>query len=759
SSAGNCDAVFSYPMFRDLERQQQVLTGLAAHRNFGAALSYQNRSIGGDGLLVSGSYFDVLGLTPAKGRLLSPADDQTIGGHFVAVVSYRYWQNQLGAEPDIVGRQLIVNGHPMTILGVAPEGFESTILGERPLVYVPISMRSVVSPWFSGFENRRSYWVYLFGRLRDGVTQEQAQARLNALYTPILADVEAPLQAGMSDRVMTEFRGKQISVESGIRGQSNVPRQARTPLTLLFAVTGMVLLIACINVASLLLAKAADRSLEMAVRLSLGAGRRQLLTQLLTESVILAVIAGVSGLLVANATLRLITSFLPPEATSSMDFAISPQALLFAAGLSVVTGLVFGLAPAFQASRPELLGLVKSGGGRMSGGRGTARFRGVLATVQIAVAMALLASSALFVRSLANIARVDLGLETDRAVTFSIAPQLSGYDLARSRNFFRRIEEELGSAPGIDMVAAARVPVLAGDNWGTDVSVEGFRRDPETNTNARYNQVGPGYLRLLGMQLLAGREFTEADDAGAPKVAIVNETFAKKFNLGRDAVGKRMSTGRDELDIEIVGLMKDAKYSEVKGDVPPVFFLPYRQDTTIGDINFYVRTANPGAAIRTVRSVMSRLDPTLPLGPLLTLDQQVKDNVFLDRMISVFSSGFALLATLLAAIGLYGVLAYTVAQRTREIGVRMVLGADAGKVRGLVLRQVGRMTVVGGTVGLLAAVAIGRQAESVLFEVKGFDPIALSAAAILLGFVALAAGYIPARRASRVHPMQALRYE
>ena len=761
NQAGDCDVVFSYRMFRDLEGAQTLFSGVAAHRLFGANLAYRGQTLNGEGMLVSGSYFPVLGLQPALGRLLTPADDQAIGAHFVAVLSHSYWTTRLGASPDVLNETIVVNGQPMTIVGVAPRGFEGTTLGARPQVFVPITMRGLMAPGFAGFENRRSYWAYVFARLQPGATMEQAAMAVNAIYRPIINEVEAPLQEGVSDQMMARFKARSITLEEGRRGQSSIHREARVPLLLLLAITGIVLLIACANIANLLLARSANRAAEMAIRLSLGASRRHLLTQLLTESCLLAVLGGIASLLVASWTLALIGSLLPPEPAAALQLKLQPSVLLFAAGLSLGTGLLFGIFPALHSTRSDLISSIRASAGQPSGARAAARFRTSLVTAQIALSMALLISAGLFIRSLGNVSRVDLGLQVENVITFGLSPELNGYEPARSRAFFQRVEEELAAIPGVTGVSASLVPLLAGSNWGSDVSVEGFVREPDTDANARYNEVGPGYFRTLGIPLLAGREFTPSDVAGAPKVAIVNETFAKKFNLGREALGKRMSTGRnEELDIEIVGLVQDAKYSDVKQQVPPLFFTPYRQDEHIGSIVFYARTALPAQQLlRTVPAVISRLDPNLPVEDLKTMPQQVRENVFLDRMISTLSAAFASLATLLAAVGLYGVLAYTVAQRTREIGVRMALGADGRRVRAMVLRQVGWMTIIGGAIGVAAALALGRGAKTLLFELESHDPIVIAAAAVVLALVALAAGYLPARRASRIDPMQALRYE
>ena len=761
NQAGDCDVVFSYAMFRDLEKaESSPFAGLASHRLFSANLAYEGQTSDAEGVMVSGSYFPMLGIQPALGRLLGPNDDQTIGTHFVAVLSHTYWRTRLGQDPNVVGRTIVVNGHPMTIVGVAPRGFDGTTLGSRPALFVPITMRGQMNAGFDQFENRRSYWAYVFGRLRPGMTIEQAQTAVNAIYRPIINEVEAPLQDGMSEQTMQRFRTKEIALEAGQRGQSSVHEEARTPLLLLFAITGVVLLIACANIANLLLARGANRAVEMAVRLSLGASRGQIMRQLLTESVLLALMGGIASLVVAKWTLVGIASMLPPDPAAVIPRDLNGMILLFAAALALGTGLVFGIFPALHSTRPDLITTIRANAGQPSGARAAARFRTSLVTAQIALSMALLISAGLFVRSLANVSRVELGIETDDLIMFGIAPQLNGYDSTRTMALFERVEEQLAAIPGVTGVSAARVALISGSNWGNDVNVEGFDRGPDTDANARFNQVGPAYFSTVGMTMIAGREFTLSDMAGSPQVAIINETFAEKFGLGREAVGKRMSMGGEELDIEIVGLVADANYSEVKQEVPPVFFLPYRQDRSIGSLTFYVRSALPPEQIlRQVPTVIASLDRNLPVVDLKTMAQQVKDNIFLDRMITTLSASFALLATLLAAVGLYGVLAYTVAQRTREIGVRMALGADGPRVRAMVLRQVGIMTLIGAVIGIGAAIGLGRAAQSLLYELQGQDPVVIGTAVVLLALVAAGAGYVPARRASLVDPMQALRYE
>ncbi|HEV7994087.1 MAG TPA: ABC transporter permease [Gemmatimonadaceae bacterium] len=758
NQAGDCDEVFSYAMFRDLEKAETPFAGIAAHRATGMSLSIHDEPISGEGMMVSGSYFPTLGVNAAKGRLIVPDDDRVLGANFVAVLSYTFWQNKLGGDPDVVGKPIVVNGKTFTVVGVAPDKFEGTTTGVRPMVYVPISMRGEIER-FKQFDDRRSYWVYVFGRLKPGVTLADAERGVNRVYSPIINDVEAPLQKGMSDKTMQSFRQKKVALAPGARGQSSIHEEAKTPLILLLSVTGVVLLIACANIANLLLARGAGRATEMGVRLALGGTRRALVSQLLTESVMLALLGGLASLLVAQWTLSGIGSLMKPEALEMMELRLSTPVVVFSAVLSLVTGVLFGLFPALHSTRDDLISAIRAGAGQIAGGRSAARFRNGLVTAQIALSMGLLIMSALFLESLINVSRVNLGMTIDQVATFSISPRRTGYDSARAAVLFDRVEQELAGLPGITGVTDAMVPLLGNSNWGNSVHVQGYNCAPDVDCNSRFNQIGTDYFKTIGVHPIAGREFTISDRLGGQRVAIVNEEFARKFNLGRDAVGKFIGQeDNDSLNVQIVGIVPNVKYSEVKDSVPPVFYRPWRQDPNPGYLNFYVKSSlPPSQVLGTLRATMKRIDPNLPVEELKTMTQQVKDNVFLDRMISVLSSAFALLATLLAAVGLYGVLSYSVTQRTREIGVRMALGADAARVSRLVMRQVGTMLVIGGAVGIAAAIGLGHAARSLLYELQAYDPVAVVMAALLLAAVSLAAGFIPARRAALVNPMSALR--
>lgn len=760
---GGSDYVFSYPMLRDLEREQTVFTGIAAHHAFSASIAAEaSQAVRAHGMAVNGDYFSVLQLTPALGRLIGNQDEPRVDETLVTVLSYEYWQNDFGGDPGVIGSTVTVNGQPLTVIGVAPEGFFGTSISEQPRIFVPLTLRWLMHPSVPrDAENRRAYWVYLFARLKPGVTLRQAEEAINGPYRAIINDVEAPIMGGMSDQMLAQFRESTIRLEPGGRGQSTMPERSRLPLTLLFSVTALVLSIACVNVANLLLARGSARAGEMAVRASLGATRADLLAQLLIEAGLLGLLGCVAGLPIAAATLHFIGAVVPPQAAAIADAGLSGPAILFAIVVTLATVLVFGLFPALAATRRPTVAVLNEQAGTQSGGRALSRFRGGLVTAQIAFSMLLLVLAGLFTQSLANIASVDLGLRPDTVATFSLSPALNGYEPERSREVIRRIEEELAALPGVTSVATAQIGVITGQTRTSNVSVQGFEAAPDADTNANYNVVAPGFFRTLQIPLLTGRDFSDADIAGRPRVAIVNETFANKFGVGVDVVGKRMAIGSGvPLDIEIIGLVRDAKYSDVKEEVPPQYFLSRLQEEESGYVNFYARTElDPEDLLAAMTRVVADVDANLPVQWLSTLPSAIRDRLFLDRLIGMLSSGFAALATLLAAVGLYGVLSYSVAQRTRELGLRQALGATPQQLRRMVLRQVGWMGLIGGVAGLVLALILGHAAEAVLFGLTGYEPLVLAAATIILSAVVLAAGYLPARKASNTNPLEALRYE
>jgi predicted permease len=760
---GSSEEVFSEPMFRDLAAAPGPWDGIAGHVPFGPNLAIDGRTTSAAGTFVSGSYFPVLGLQPALGRLLGPADDTLPGGHPVAVLSHRFWETQLAADPQVIERPMVVNGHPLTVVGVAPPGFSGTTLGHRTEVFVPLSMRETLVPGAHRADDRRAHWLYLFARLERGASHQQAHQALDLVYRPLLAEVEAPLQQGMTEETMARFLQREVLLAEGRRGQSTIHREARVPLLLLFGVTGMVLLIACANVANLLLARASLRQQELAMRSCLGAGRTRLLAQLLTESCLLALLGGAASLLVARWTLALLGRLLPAEAIGFLDLGLHGPALAFTMVVSLGTGLLFGIYPALQATRGDLASGARGAARQVSEPPAAARLRAALATGQIALATALLISAVLFVTSLVNIHRLDLGVAVDELATLTVRPELNGYSPEASRALFERLEEELSAIPGVTAVSAASMAILAGHWWGSNVTVEGVAAGPDRRIEVGRNEIGPGFFAALGIPLLAGRDLSRDDHAGMPRVAVVNEAFARRFGLEpREMVGRRMAIGEvdGELDIEIVGLVADSGYSDVTAGHPPLFFTPWRQNEATGGLAFYLRSAvDPARALASAPAVVRGLDPDLPVTDAMTLRQQARDNVTLERLLGILAAAFAAVAALLAALGLYGVLATSVARRTRELGLRQALGAGSAQLRGMVLGQVARMAIVGGMVGMVAALALGRAAGSWLHGVEGHDPRVLASGALLVMLVALAAGYLPARRATRVDPMTALRGE
>jgi predicted permease len=759
--AGGCKYTFSYPMFRDLEARQTVFTGIGAHRSFGANVGYREKTLDAGGMLVSGEYFPVLGLQPALGRLIGPQDEPQLGESAVVVLSHEYWQTRFGGAPDIVNQTLMVNGQSLTIVGVAPAGFSGTTVGIRSQIFVPLTLAWRVRPAAPRtFDDRRAYWLYLFARANQRVTVEQASAAINGLFGSLLKDFDAPLNRNLPDDVRKQFLNQRISLEPGARGQTTIDENTALALKLLFGVTVLVLLIVCVNIANLLLARGASRAGEMAIRASLGGSRRQLISQLLTESTVLAIIGGIASLLVAALTLDVIIAILPVQFADQLAIQLSPAAMGFAAIMTLLTVVLFGLFPTIRAARTDPA-LALREASRSTGARGIERFRGALVIAQIAFSTVLLVLAGLFTKSLMNVARVDLGIDVGSVVSFSVSPRSNGYSREQTVTVLDRIERELAALPGVNGVTSASIPLIAGLSSGNSITVEGFQDSPETTVSRNF--VSSGFFSTLSIPLVVGRDFTDADTRSAPTVAIVNQGFVRKFNLGNRALGTRFSgypyDNVRKVEAEIVGVVADAAYSQVK-DIPPQYFLPRRQSLEPAAATFYMRAGiAPGALLRAIPGIVSRIDPNLPVNGLKTMRRQVQENVYVDRAVAMLSAGFAGLATLLAAIGLCGVLAYNVAPRTRELGLRLALGAEPCRLRRMVLGQVGVMALIGAFIGLAAAVALGRTAEALLFGLSGNDPWVVAAAVAVLSAVMLVAGYLPARRASMISPMEALRHE
>ncbi len=764
-------AVFSYPMFRELAAAQTPFIGLAAAREQEASLAYGDLATPGRVHLVSGNYFSVLGVRPALGRVFDDGDDRVLGGPSAVVLSHGYWTSRFGGDPAMLNETMLVNGQPMTIVGVAQRGFASDRLDRAPEVYAPITMKRALTPDWDEFRNRREYWLPLFGRLRPGVTREQAEAAMDVLYRAQLEQDVGLLQAPGAE-FLERFSAKHLVLKPGEGGRGGFRDEAREPMLLLMGLTLLVLLIACANVANLQLGRALTRSREIGVRLALGASRGRLVRQLLAEACVLSVVGGVLGLVLAQWTLGALRSTVPPDVAMVLTTTIDARLLAFSLALAGITALAFGLYPALQFSRPDLAGQLRAQTGNSTATRAVGRLRKSLVTIQTAVSVLLLVVAGLFGRTLVNLTAVDLGIRTEQLVSFRLMPKLNGYDDAGVAQLYDQLTRRLAGTPGVELVSAAEVPAIAGSTNRTIIGVDGVV-PPAVGytlerlggyTISRHNRVGPGYFRTLGMPLVTGREFSRDDDLGSPNVAIVNEAFARQFLGSGDPLGRLfwlgLRRGEGERDLTVVGVVRSAKYASVREPAAPVFYRAYRQTEQQRAMSFYVRTTGePEPLVSTIRATVARLDPGLPVRNVTTMTGQIESNLRPERLLASLTSTFAGLAALLAAMGLYGVLAYNVARRTSEIGIRMALGATSGNVRGLVVRDGALMILVGTATGLAAAAGVARLIQDVLFELTPWDPIVYGTAAGTLAVVALFAAYVPARRATEIDPIAALRCE
>jgi len=750
---------FSYPLYKDLRSATETLDGVAAFRALGINLGGRGHTSSGRGLLVSGNYFDVLDLKPEIGRFFGPDEQYAPGTPRVTVLGHALWQERFGGDPSLVGENIMVNGQSLEVIGIAPANFGGLNRFWPADLFVPVTLvddMTLGGNW--NLDDRRSHWVYVFGRLADGLAVEKARASLAPLFSNLMREVEAPLQEGQSESWMQRFLARELDLLPAARGQSNILETVRTPLILMVLVAGLVLLVACVNITNLLLAMGAAERGETAVRQALGAGRRHILGHRLSALLVLAGAGALISLPVAFATVGLVAHLLPASdagiVTATLDLRIMAVGLV----ASVVTIALAGAVPILQAIGTSPVQAMRDQVARSGSSRVAARLRSVLVTTQIAMAVALLVVSGLFIRSLVNISSVDLGLEPDPVLSFSISPARSGYSPARSRELFRTLEQRLGTLPGVASATVSAVPILTDSNWGMPVSVEGFGK-----SSTPYNAVGPDFFSTLSIPLLRGRGFDASDVENRPRVAVVNTAFMRKFDLGRDAIGKRIGIGRGEdleHDIEIVGVVADAAYSGVKDPPPAQFFIPMYQTKNLGSANFYLRTVNGSDPVfPAVRRLMRQLDPNLPVDNLFGLETVIQSTVVLDRVIATLALVFAALATALAAVGLFGVLTFATAQRTGEIGLRAALGAAPAGLHRMVLAQTLRLALVGGLIGLVLAWFLGSMARGLLYELSPLEPLVMLGAVAILFAVVLLAGWLPARRAASVQPVQALRHE
>ena len=750
----------SLPMYEGLRDHNTVFSGMLAHWPAPVYFASGSQTENADADLVSGDYFGTLGLVPAAGHLLGPDDDRTPGGHPVVVLGYRFFQSRFGGDASAVGRAVRVNGHPMTIVGVAPAGFHGVEVGNEVDLFVPIAEQPQVLPhWKPVHGDWRSRWLTVLGRLRDGETVEQARAGINVLYAQLLQE-DAKGVTGKSQRFMSEFLGKRLDLLPGGRGTSSLRDQARSPLLVLMGMVGLVLIIASANVANLLLARGSSRQKELAVRLALGAGRGRLIRQLLVESIVLSLAGGALGLVVAAWLGKAMIAALPLQ-DAALTLRADPdlRVALFALVLSFVTGALFGIVPALQATRVAIASTLKNEATSVIGGSAPFRFRRALVVAQIALSLLLLVGAGLFTRSLQNLRALDPGFQPDRLVTFSVDPSRNGLDIAGQLAVLGRIRDAVAAEPGVRSASIADLPFMTNSDNTSTIKVPGYEPKEGEDMDPNFACVAPEFFETMGMTVVAGRPITAFDGPTAPKVAVVNESFARR-HFGGQALNRHFGFGRkpENGNIEIVGVVRDGKAGSLREDQRRFVFLSYAQRDVLGGMTYYVRTAgDPAALMGRVNAIVRGVDPDLPVSDLKTMRAQVRESLFVERMVAALSAAFGVLATLLAALGLYGVMAFAVALRTREIGIRMALGAQRRDVLGMVLRDVAILVAVGVALGLPGGYGIGRVVESQLFGLNARDPLTFAAATATLLLVALLAGYIPARRAALVDPMVALR--
>ena len=760
----------SYPMYRDIKEHTTALHDMFCRMEQGVTVTYGGRSELVQGELVTGTFFPALGVQPVLGRLFTAAEDAAAGGHPVAVLSFGYWQSRFGGARDVIGRAVTVNGHPYEIVGVVSAGFSGIDLGSPPQVYLPMTMQPQVGPHWLDLNTRRFRWVQVFGRLNDGVTRQQAQAALQPLYRSILErETSESAFAGASADTKRRFLEGALSVDEAAQGRSTFRNRVAEPLLILMAVAAGVLLIVCANVANLLLARGAARHRELALRLAVGASRRQVIRLLLVESLTIAAAGAVLGLLLATWGAQFLLDFYV-TADSPIALQADPdgRVLLFTVAVTVVTAMLAGIVPALRSSRVELAPALKGAGGAVVAEQPT--LRKSLVVAQVTLSFLMLCAAGLFVRSLQNLMAVDPGFTTSRVVTFSVNPALAGYDAERARAFSRTLLDTVRRTPGVTAAAYSFMALLGGGGWGMGFTVEGYRPpSPDEPAGAMVNGVSPGYFTAMGITLLAGRDFDERDEPvvkegeGWPyRAAVVNQTFVDRYFKGVLPLGRSIGIGTEPgtpTPITVVGVVRDTRYTGIREDTRAQVFVPYRQ-ARMENITVYARTAgDPGAAMDAIRRQVAAIDPLVPIYDVSTLEDRVAESVVNERLIAALSTMLSTIATLLAVVGLYGVMAYTVTRRTREIGIRMALGALGRQVAGAVLREAGILVAIGLTLGLALSWFLGRYAESQLYGVTPADPLTIAGAAIALTAIATLAALVPARRASRVSPITALRDE
>lgn len=752
---------FSYPEYVEFrDHSKDLLDGLAARFGTPVDVGWKGSAERKNAELVSGNYFEVLGVSAAIGRTLTPEDDKVKNAEPYVMLSYAYWQKRFGGSTAVLDQVVDINNRPMTVVGIAQRGFRGVDPGSLADIFVPMAMKPVVTPTWDKMEDRRAYWLNLIGRMMPGVSRQQALAGMTVLYRRAQVE-DLKTNPNATPRSRKRYLANKFTFESA-GFLSSIREQFSTPLIVLMAMVGTLLLIACGNVANLLVARAATRQKEIAIRLSLGATKMAIIRLVIIESLVLSVVGGAIGLLVAAWSGSLLLRVLPFD-TFSQVISTAPdgRVLLFTPGLSIATAVIFGLTPALQIAKPDVVATLKNESRAVAGGGQIVLRKGMVAA-QISLSLLLLIGAGLFTRSLYNMMASSPGMQTQNILGFSMDASLAGYSDQKVRQLYRELQQDLAAMPGAISASGAENAVLAGDESMNTTQAEGFVGKEDDNLNPSTNGVLPDFFSTLGIPLIAGRDFTDRDVFGAPKVAIVNQSFVSFYFHDRNPLGRHIGFGdkHAKLDMEIVGVVKDAKSRDLKEEPKRQVYLAALQDEHPSTLTFYVRTPADATRIsRLARRTVRQRDASLPIFDVKTIATQIRETHYADRLITMLSIAFGMLATLLAAIGLYGVMAFTVARRTRELGIRMALGAQRAQVLRMVMKEVLLLAAIGVGVALPIAVGLGRLIQSQLFELKAADPGVLCGATALLAAVAIAAGYIPAFRATRIDPMNALRWE
>jgi predicted permease len=753
---------FSYPMYRDLRDRGTAFDGLIATAPAEVGIARNGASNLAHAEIVSGNYFSVLGVPAAKGRLLTAADDTTPGSNPVAVLSFNYWKTRLAADAGVVGQTLSINGRPFQIIGVSAPAFQSAVWGQVPDVFVPMSMLEQVRPGKGSYlQNHKARWMNIVGRMKPGEPPERAQVAMAPLWHALRAE-ELKALGTRSPRFVDEFLTRsELQVLPGSKGVSYSRDTLEKPLLAVMAMAFLVLLIAAVNVASLLLVRSASRVREFSLRYALGANAPRVVQQLLLEGVLIGIAGGVAGLLIAPACIRMLVHRLDSDASTAFSTTLDARLLGFNFAIALAVSVLFSLAPAVQLIRPDIVNALKQQTSTVAGG--TLSFRRLIVSLQVGLSVLLLVGSGLFVRTMQNLRWVDTGFNASHLITFHIDPLLSGCAKGKIPVLQQRVLDAMATLPGVQAVAATDDQELAGNYHGGNVTVEGYNAPPDEDYDVEVPAINAGFFHAMQVPLLAGRSFTEEDDGTHPPVGIVNETLVKHyFSSTADGIGRRVAQGAgNHLQyMTIVGVSRDAKHGNLREAAPPTLFTPLRQQKTVDQLYLYLRTTTPPEqTFAIVRQAMKQIDPGLAVDALRTMDDQIETTLSNERMIELLAISFGLLATLLAGVGLYGVLAYSTAQRTREIGIRIALGSSRLGVSRLVLADVLRLAGIGIVVAIPCSVLLGRLLRSQLFGVSAADPFTLGGVILLIAVVALVAAILPAHRASTVDPTTALRSE